>query len=59
MLTAVSLPEGVDELGIRNGLLHEYQIEVGGGFGVLKGRLICIGLMGKFLSQERRYRASA
>ena len=36
VLTAVSLPEGVDELAIRDGLLHEYQIEVGGGFGVLK-----------------------
>jgi alanine-glyoxylate transaminase / serine-glyoxylate transaminase / serine-pyruvate transaminase len=46
VLTAISLPEGVDELAIRNGLLHEYQIEVGGGFGTLKGRLIRIGLMG-------------
>jgi alanine-glyoxylate transaminase / serine-glyoxylate transaminase / serine-pyruvate transaminase len=46
VLTAISLPEGVNELAIRNGLLHEYQIEVGGGFGALKGRLIRIGLMG-------------
>ena len=46
VLTAISLPEGVDELAIRNGLLHEYQIEIGGGFGALKGRLIRIGLMG-------------
>ncbi len=46
VLTAITLPEGVDELAIRNGLLHEYQIEVGGGFGALKGRLIRIGLMG-------------
>jgi len=46
VLTAVSLPEGVDELSIRNSLLQEYQIEVGGGFGPLKGRLIRIGLMG-------------
>jgi alanine-glyoxylate transaminase / serine-glyoxylate transaminase / serine-pyruvate transaminase len=46
VLTAVSLPEGVDELAIRNGLLEEYSIEVGGGFGPLKGRLIRIGLMG-------------
>jgi alanine-glyoxylate transaminase / serine-glyoxylate transaminase / serine-pyruvate transaminase len=46
VLTAISLPEGVDELAIRNGLLHEYQIEIGGGFGALKGHLIRIGLMG-------------
>jgi len=46
VLTAVSLPEGVDETAIRNGLLNEYNIEVGGGFGALKGRLIRIGLMG-------------
>jgi alanine-glyoxylate transaminase/serine-glyoxylate transaminase/serine-pyruvate transaminase len=46
VLTAVSLPEGVDELAIRKGLLEEYNIEIGGGFGPLKGRLIRIGLMG-------------
>ena len=46
VLTAIGLPEGVDELAIRTGLLNEYQIEIGGGFGALKGRLIRIGLMG-------------
>lgn len=46
VLTAVLLPEGVDEVAIRNGLLDEYSIEIGGGFGPLKGRLIRIGLMG-------------
>ncbi len=46
VLTAALLHAGVDELAIRNGLLEEYQIEVGGGFGELKGRLIRIGLMG-------------
>jgi alanine-glyoxylate transaminase / serine-glyoxylate transaminase / serine-pyruvate transaminase len=46
VLTAVSLHEGIDELTIRNSLLEEYSIEVGGGFGALKGRLIRIGLMG-------------
>ncbi|HEU0002749.1 MAG TPA: alanine--glyoxylate aminotransferase family protein [Ktedonobacteraceae bacterium] len=46
VLTAIKLPEGVDELAIRDGLLNEYQIEIGGGFGALKGRLIRIGLMG-------------
>jgi len=46
VLTAISLPAGVDEMAIRTGLLQEYQIEIGGGFGALKGRLIRIGLMG-------------
>jgi alanine-glyoxylate transaminase/serine-glyoxylate transaminase/serine-pyruvate transaminase len=46
VLTAISLPEGVDELAVRNGLLEEYDIEIGGGFGTLKGRLLRIGLMG-------------
>src|SRR6266851_6613846 len=46
VLTAISLPEGVDELAVRNGLLNEYDIEIGGGFGPLKGRLLRIGLMG-------------
>jgi alanine-glyoxylate transaminase/serine-glyoxylate transaminase/serine-pyruvate transaminase len=46
VLTAISLPEGVDELAVRNGLLEEYDIEIGGGFGPLKGRLLRIGLMG-------------
>ena len=46
VLTAVRLHEGIDELAIRNALLDEYNIEIGGGFGALKGRLIRIGLMG-------------
>jgi alanine-glyoxylate transaminase/serine-glyoxylate transaminase/serine-pyruvate transaminase len=46
VLTAVSLHEGIDEIAIRHALLEEYSIEVGGGFGALKGRLIRIGLMG-------------
>jgi len=46
VLTAISLREGIDEMAMRNGLLEEYSIEVGGGFGALKGRLIRIGLMG-------------
>lgn len=46
VLTAIRLPDKVDETAIRNGLLNEYNIEVGGGFGALKGHLIRIGLMG-------------
>jgi alanine-glyoxylate transaminase/serine-glyoxylate transaminase/serine-pyruvate transaminase len=46
VLTAISLPDGVDELAIRKGLLEEYNIEIGGGFGPLQGHLLRIGLMG-------------
>ena len=46
VLTAISVPEGVDELAVRQRLLEEYNIEIGGGFGLLKGRLLRIGLMG-------------
>src|SRR5258708_17496312 len=52
VLTAISLPEGVDERAIRNGLLEEYNIEIGGGFGPLKGRLLRIGLMGYNASRK-------
>ena len=45
VVTAISLPAGVDEMAIRNGLLEEYGIEIGGGFGPLKGSLLRIGLM--------------
>ena len=46
VVTAISLPAGVDEMAIRNELLEEYNIEIGGGFGPLKGHLLRIGLMG-------------
>ncbi|HLZ55731.1 MAG TPA: alanine--glyoxylate aminotransferase family protein [Ktedonosporobacter sp.] len=46
VLTAIRLPDGVDEFAVRQLLLDEYGIEVGGGFGPLKGHLLRIGLMG-------------
>jgi len=46
VLTAIHLQEGIDELAIRKSLLNEYNIEIGGGFGALSGRLLRIGLMG-------------
>lgn len=45
-LTTVRMPEGVDEAQVRSRLLKEYNIEVGGGLGELKGKVIRIGLMG-------------
>src|SRR4029453_17021950 len=45
-LTAVRVPDGVDELRVRRHLLEHYSLEIGGGLGALKGRIWRIGLMG-------------
>lgn len=47
VLTTVKVPEGVDEGGIRRGLLERYGIEVGGGLGELRGKVWRVGLMGE------------
>ena len=46
VLTAIHLQDGIDEMALRNALLTDYAIEIGGGFGKLQGHLIRIGLMG-------------
>jgi alanine-glyoxylate transaminase/serine-glyoxylate transaminase/serine-pyruvate transaminase len=45
-LTAVCIPDGVDDAAVRGRLLREYGIEIGAGLGTLKGRVWRIGLMG-------------
>ena len=45
-LNVVRVPEGVDEAGVRQRLLEEYQLEVGAGLGALAGKVWRIGLMG-------------
>lgn len=45
-LTAVHVPEGVDDLMVRGRLLSEFGIEIGAGLGPFKGRAWRIGLMG-------------
>jgi alanine-glyoxylate transaminase/serine-glyoxylate transaminase/serine-pyruvate transaminase len=45
-LTTVRVPEGVEELKVRQRLLNEYNIEISGGLGELKGKVWRIGLMG-------------
>lgn len=47
MLNAVYVPDGLDEAHIRQQLLHEYNIEVGGGLGKFAGKIWRIGLMGE------------
>lgn len=51
-LTAVRIPAGVDDLRVRQRLLNEYNIEIGSGFGPLKGQIWRIGLMGYSSTQE-------
>jgi alanine-glyoxylate transaminase/serine-glyoxylate transaminase/serine-pyruvate transaminase len=45
-LTTVRVPDGVDEAGVRKRLLEEYNIEIAGGLGELKGKVWRVGLMG-------------
>jgi len=45
-LTTVCIPPGADDLGVRRRLLDEYNIEISGGLGELKGKVWRIGLMG-------------
>jgi alanine-glyoxylate transaminase/serine-glyoxylate transaminase/serine-pyruvate transaminase len=47
MLNAVAIPAGVDDLKVRQQLLREFGIEIGGGLGPMKGKTWRIGLMGE------------
>ena len=51
-LTSVRIPSGVDEQRVRQRLLDEGGIEIGGGLGPLKGQIWRIGLMGHSSSAE-------
>ncbi|MFZ5686834.1 MAG: pyridoxal-phosphate-dependent aminotransferase family protein [Bacillota bacterium] len=46
MLTSVVIPENVADMEVRKRLLDLYGIEIGGGLGVLKGKIWRVGLMG-------------
>ena len=45
-VTAVMIPSGVDDVKLRNQLLDEFNIEIAGGFGPIKGKIWRVGLMG-------------
>lgn len=45
-LTTAQLHDGIDEVAIRSKLLHDYNVEIVGGFGPLAGQIWRIGLMG-------------
>jgi len=46
-LNSVRIPDGVDDAAVRGALLDEFNIEIGGGLGPLKGKTWRIGLMGE------------
>jgi alanine-glyoxylate transaminase/serine-glyoxylate transaminase/serine-pyruvate transaminase len=46
-LTTVLVPEGVEDVAVRSRLLNEYNVEIGGGLGQLRGRTWRVGLMGE------------
>ena len=46
-LNTVRIPEGVDDAKVRGQLLNEFQLEIGGGLGDLKGKVWRVGLMGE------------
>src|SRR5215510_16516378 len=45
-VTAVTIPAGVDDAKVRNQLLDEFNIEIAGGFGPIRGKIWRVGLMG-------------
>jgi alanine-glyoxylate transaminase/serine-glyoxylate transaminase/serine-pyruvate transaminase len=50
-VTAVMIPNGIDDVKVRNQLLDEFNIEIAGGLGPLKAKIWRIGLMG-YCSQK-------
>ena len=52
MLNAVTIPDAVDDAQMRSALLKQYNIEIGGGLGELKGQVWRIGIMGYSAKQE-------
>ena len=45
-LNAIKIPNGIDDLHVRNVLLKEHNIEIGGGLGPFAGKVWRVGLMG-------------
>ena len=51
-ITVVRIPDGVDDMQVRQRLLRGYGLEIGGGLGELAGRVWRIGLMGESSKSE-------
>jgi (S)-ureidoglycine---glyoxylate transaminase len=46
MITPVVVPDGIDDLRVRQLLLHDFGVEIGAAFGPLQGRIWRIGTLG-------------
>jgi alanine-glyoxylate transaminase / serine-glyoxylate transaminase / serine-pyruvate transaminase len=51
-LTAVKVPDGIDDAKVRAELLRTFNLEIGAGLGVFKGKVWRIGLMGESSRRE-------
>lgn len=51
-VTAVMIPNGIDDVKVRTQLLDEFNIEIAGGIGALKSKIWRVGLMG-YCSQKK------
>jgi alanine-glyoxylate transaminase/serine-glyoxylate transaminase/serine-pyruvate transaminase len=45
-VTGIKVPQGIEDAKVRGQLLNEFNIEIAGGFGPIKGKLWRVGLMG-------------
>ena len=51
-LNTIVVPDGVDDATLRRYLLETFKLDIGGGFGILKGKVWRVGLMG-YSSQKQ------
>jgi len=51
-LNTIVIPEGVDDAKLRRYLLDKFKLDIGGGFGFLKGKVWRVGLMGYSCSAD-------
>ena len=51
-ITPVVVPDGVDELRVRERLIEDFNLEIGAAFGPLQGRIWRIGTMGHSARRE-------
>ncbi len=51
-LSVVTPPAGVDEAALRDRLMENYNIEIAGGLGKLRGKILRIGTMGPLATEE-------
>jgi alanine-glyoxylate transaminase / serine-glyoxylate transaminase / serine-pyruvate transaminase len=52
MINALKLPEGTDDVKVRERLYDDFNIEIGAGLGPLKGKIWRVGLMGYGAREE-------